>query len=101
MSQIEREMMLERQAEGYAAAKAAGRKGARGNGVSVDRFGIVSALAAGASIRTIAKDFSVSRLNKFPKCSTRPPAPLIFGDGPAWKWVPSSNDVKRLTQWRN
>ncbi|WP_202308378.1 recombinase family protein [Dryocola clanedunensis] len=60
MSQMEREMMLERQAEGYAAAKAPGRKGARGNGASVDRVGTVSALAAGASIRTIAKDFNVS-----------------------------------------
>jgi len=60
MSQMEREMMLERQAEGYAAAKAAGRKGARGNGSAVHRVGIVSALAAGQSIRTIAKDFNVS-----------------------------------------
>lgn len=60
MSEMGREMMLERQAEGYVAAKAAGRKGARGNGASVDRVGIVSALAAGASIRTIAKNFNVS-----------------------------------------
>ena len=60
VSQMERELMLERQAEGYAAAKAAGRKGARGNGTAVDRVGIVSALAAGQSIRTIAKEFNVS-----------------------------------------
>lgn len=60
VSQMERDMMLERQAEGYAAAKAAGRKGARGNGASVDRVGIASALADGQSIRTIAKDFNVS-----------------------------------------
>ncbi|MBS7441075.1 helix-turn-helix domain-containing protein [Citrobacter sp. S39] len=60
MSQMEREQLLERQAEGYAAAKAAGRKGARGNGAAVDRLGIMSALAAGQSIRTIAKDFNVS-----------------------------------------
>lgn len=60
VSQMERDMMLERQAEGYAAAKAAGRKGARGNGTAVDRAGIISALAAGRSIRTIAKDFNVS-----------------------------------------
>lgn len=60
VAQMEREMMLERQAEGYAAAKAAGRVVGRGNGKSIDRVGIVSALAAGASIRTIAKDFNVS-----------------------------------------
>lgn len=60
VSQMERDMMLERQAEGYLAAKAAGRKGARGNGAAVNRVGIVSALVAGQSIRTIAKDFKVS-----------------------------------------
>ncbi|OSK87596.1 recombinase family protein [Escherichia coli] len=60
VAQMEREYMLERQAEGYAAAKAAGRIAKRGNGKSVDRVGIVSALAAGASIRQIAKDFEVS-----------------------------------------
>ena len=53
VAQMEREMMLERQAEGYAAAKQAG------HGKNVDRVGIVSALAAGQSIRTIAKDFNV------------------------------------------
>ncbi|HGG3852572.1 TPA: recombinase family protein [Salmonella enterica subsp. enterica serovar Javiana] len=57
---MEREMMLERQAEGYAAAKAAGRKGARGNGKEIDRVGIVSALAAGESIRKTAAQFGVS-----------------------------------------
>ncbi|MRS14931.1 recombinase family protein [Enterobacteriaceae bacterium RIT691] len=60
VAQMEREMMLERQAEGYQAAKAAGRIAKRGNSKSVDRVGIVSALAAGGSIRTIAKDFDVS-----------------------------------------
>ncbi|ECE7034317.1 recombinase family protein [Salmonella enterica subsp. enterica] len=60
VAQMEREMMLERQAEGYAAAKAAGRKGARGNGKEVDRVGIVSALAAGESIRKTAAQFGVS-----------------------------------------
>ena len=56
----EREQILERQAEGYAAAKAAGRKGARGNGAAVHHIEIVSALVARQSIRTIAKDFNVS-----------------------------------------
>ncbi|EAS4320903.1 recombinase family protein [Salmonella enterica] len=60
VAQMEREMMLERQAEGYAAAKAAGRIAKRGNGKSVDRVGIVSALAAGGSVRGVAKDFGVS-----------------------------------------
>lgn len=59
VAQMEREMMLERQAEGYAAAKQAGRIAKRGHGKNVDRVGIVSALAAGQSIRTIAKDFNV------------------------------------------
>lgn len=60
VAQMEREFMLERQAEGYAAAKAAGRISARGNGKSVDRVGIVSAIAAGGSVRSVAKDFGVS-----------------------------------------
>ncbi|EAQ8824062.1 recombinase family protein [Salmonella enterica] len=60
VAQMEREMMLERQAEGYAAAKAAGRIASRGNGKSVDRAGIVSALAAGGSVRKVAADFQVS-----------------------------------------
>ncbi|EGN0091370.1 recombinase family protein [Salmonella enterica subsp. enterica serovar Newport] len=57
---MEREMMLERQAEGYAAAKAAGRRGTRGNGKEINRVGIVSALAAGESIRKTAAAFNVS-----------------------------------------
>ncbi|EIK6684965.1 recombinase family protein [Salmonella enterica] len=60
VAQMEREFMLERQAEGYAAAKAAGRIAKRGNGKAVDRVGIVSALAAGGSIRSVARDFNVS-----------------------------------------
>ena len=58
--QMEREMMLERQREGIAAAKAAGRIAKRGNGKAIDRAGIVAALANGGSIRSVAKDFSVS-----------------------------------------
>lgn len=57
---MEREMMLSRQAEGIAAARAAGRNPVRGNSKSVDRVGIVSALAAGGSVRSVAKDFGVS-----------------------------------------
>lgn len=60
VAQMEREMMLERQAEGYAAAKAVGRKGGRGNGKGIDRAGIVAALAAGGSIRMVAANFAVS-----------------------------------------
>ncbi|EPD6685269.1 recombinase family protein [Cronobacter sakazakii] len=60
VAQMEREMMLERQAEGIAAAKAAGRMVGRGKGRAVDRVGIVSALAAGGSVRQVAKDFNVS-----------------------------------------
>lgn len=60
VAQMEREMMLERQAEGYQAAKAAGKIASRGNSKTIDRAGIVAALAAGASIRTVAKDYSIS-----------------------------------------
>lgn len=60
VAQAEREMMLERQQEGYAAAKAAGRVPARGNGKAVDREGITAAIIAGSSVRSIASDFGVS-----------------------------------------
>lgn len=60
VAQMEREMMLERQREGIAAAKAAGRIAKRGNGKAIDRAGIAAALANGGSIRSVAKDFSVS-----------------------------------------
>ncbi len=39
VAQMEREMMLERQREGIAAAKAAGRIAKRGNGKAIDRAG--------------------------------------------------------------
>lgn len=57
---LERELMLERQQEGYRAAQAAGRITGRGKGKAVDRAGIAAAIAAGASVRAIAKDFDVS-----------------------------------------
>lgn len=60
VAQMEREMMLERQREGYLAAKAAGRIGARGKGRSIDREGISAALVAGGSVRKVAEQFGVS-----------------------------------------
>lgn len=62
VAQMEREMMLERQREGYEAAKAAGRIAARGNGRDVDskRPDIIKALSAGESVRSVASTFSVS-----------------------------------------
>ena len=62
VAQMEREMMLERQREGYEAAKAAGRVTARGNGRDVDtkRPEIIKALNNGGSVRSVAKEFSVS-----------------------------------------
>lgn len=60
VAQAEREMMLERQQEGYAAARAAGRVPARGNGKAVDRAGILKALQEGGSIRSVAEYFKVS-----------------------------------------
>lgn len=57
----EREMMLERQREGYAAAKEAGRIPGRGKGKNVDRDGIADALKAGGSLNTVAAQFGVGR----------------------------------------
>ncbi|MCS5736393.1 UNVERIFIED_CONTAM: recombinase family protein [Kocuria sp. CPCC 205274] len=55
----ERKMLLERQAEGYAAAKAAGRIAKRGHGKAVDRAAIIADLMATKSIRQTAKDNNV------------------------------------------
>lgn len=60
IAQMEREQMLQRQREGYAAAKAAGRIAGRGNGKSVPREAITAALAAGGSVRQVARDWEVS-----------------------------------------
>ena len=62
VAEMERETMLVRQREGYAAAKAAGRIAARGNGKEVQskRPGIIKALSAGESVRSVAATFSVS-----------------------------------------
>lgn len=51
----ERELMLERKREAQAVNPAK-----RGKGKAVDRAGIASALAAGGSVRNVAKDFNVS-----------------------------------------
>lgn len=61
VAQAEREMMLERQREGYEAAKAAGRIPGRGKGKAVNRDGIAAALKAGGSINKVAEEFSVGR----------------------------------------
>lgn len=60
VAQMEREMMLIRQAEGYAAAKAAGRVVGRGNQKSIDRTAIMLDLKSGKSLRATAKDNNVS-----------------------------------------
>ncbi|HGY5078113.1 TPA: recombinase family protein [Citrobacter gillenii] len=60
VAQMEREMMLTRQAEGYAAKKAKGEPAGRGKSKSIDHEGIASAIAAGGSVRSIAKAFNVS-----------------------------------------
>lgn len=56
----ERELMLERQAEGYAAAKAAGRIVGRGNSKSIDRKAIHTDFTSGLSINAVAKKHSIS-----------------------------------------
>ena len=60
VAEMEREQMLERQREGYQAAKAAGRIVGRGNSPKVPRAEIVAALAAGGSVRQVAADYEVS-----------------------------------------
>lgn len=73
--QMEREMLILRQREGYEAAKAAGRLVGRGNGRSIPRTEIVAALASGASVRSAASEFGVStntisRIKKEMNCVT-------------------------------
>ena len=60
IARMEREQILQRQKEGYAAAKAAGRIVGRGNGKATPRADIMAALAAGGSVRQVAKDWEVS-----------------------------------------
>lgn len=56
----ERKLLLERQAEGYAAAKAAGRITGRGNSKSINRTAIHADFTHGLSINAIAKKYSIS-----------------------------------------
>ena len=56
----EREMMLERQREGYAAAKAAGRITGRGNSKKIDRDSIAVDFTTGMSINAVAKKHGIS-----------------------------------------
>lgn len=60
IAQMEREQMLQRQREGYEAAKKAGRIAGRGNGKAVPRAEIIAALNAGGSVRQVAADYEVS-----------------------------------------
>lgn len=60
VAQMERELMLERQREGYAAAKAAGRITGRGKGKAIDRSAVLADLAGGDSIRTVATRHGIS-----------------------------------------
>lgn len=60
VAQMEREMMLERQAEGMRAAKAKGEQKTRGHGKRIDRDAIRKALENGMSIRKIADELGVS-----------------------------------------
>lgn len=61
LATAEREMLLERQREGYAAARAAGKIPGRGKGKDIDREAITAALKAGGSINGVAAQFSVGR----------------------------------------
>ncbi len=60
VAQMEREMMLERQREGYEAAKQAGRITGRGKGREIDRDAVKADLAAGKTIRAIAHSHNIS-----------------------------------------
>lgn len=60
VAQMERETMLERQREGYEAAKTAGRITGRGKGRAIDRDAIKAELAVGKTIRAVAKGHNVS-----------------------------------------
>ena len=57
---MEREFMLERQREGYEAAKQAGRIAGRGKSTKVDRMAVKNDLQSGMSIRQAAKKHRIS-----------------------------------------
>lgn len=60
VAQMERELMLERQAEGLAAAKAKGELKTRGVSKTIDREAVLDALNAGGSVRGVAAEFGIS-----------------------------------------
>ena len=60
VAQMEREFMLERQREGYEAAKQAGRIAGRGKSSTVDRRAVKSDLDAGMSIKRVAEIHRIS-----------------------------------------
>ena len=57
---MEREFMLERQREGYEAAKQAGRIAGRGKSAKIDRVAVKCDLQAGISIRKVAEKYNIS-----------------------------------------
>ena len=60
VAQMEREFMLERQREGYEAAKHAGRIAGRGKSSTIDRCSVKNDLHAGMSIRKVAEKHRIS-----------------------------------------
>ena len=60
VAQMERETMLQRQKEGYEAAKAAGRIAGRGKSATIDREAVKADLTAGLSIRKAAEKHGIS-----------------------------------------
>ncbi|HGS7621898.1 TPA: recombinase family protein [Klebsiella variicola subsp. variicola] len=60
VAQMEREFMLERQREGYEAAKQAGRIAGRGKSSTIDRRAVRGDLQSGMSIRKTAEKHGIS-----------------------------------------
>lgn len=60
VAQMEREFMLERQREGYEAAKQAGRLTGRGKSSTIDRRAVMNEILAGLSVRKTAEKFRIS-----------------------------------------
>ncbi|MEJ8699259.1 recombinase family protein, partial [Klebsiella pneumoniae] len=60
VAQMEREFMLERQREGYEAAKQAGRISGRGKSSTIDRRAVKNDLETGMSVRKAAEKHGIS-----------------------------------------
>jgi DNA invertase Pin-like site-specific DNA recombinase len=60
IAQFEREMMLERQRDGIAKAKAQGRYKGRKPIAQAKKFGVVALLAEGKSMRDVARALGIS-----------------------------------------